>query len=1063
MHFDRKGSDRGTVPIAGDCCITPDELLAFARGDLEPAVVGTLEAHLARCSDCRQLLSAIARTQSQPIFAAKLSENSFSSGRDDVPETSDRLAVGSRVNRYLVLNLLGEGAMGVVYKAHDSELNRSVALKVLRHDDAGAATRRLLREAQAMARLAHPNVVTVFDTGSIGGRVFIAMELVEGPTLTQWLSARPRTPRELISVFVAAGRGLAAAHSAGLVHRDFKPDNVLVGNDGRVCVSDFGLARAELPEVARVEQSSAADFEMALTISRSAVVGTPAYMSPEQHLGERTDGRADQFGFAVALYEALYGEPPFAGKTAQQLARLVTSGRVSPPPRGSKVPLRLRQVLLRALAPSPEERYSSMSELLEAIAPEMTPRHRRLRAIATSVLALLAMVCATAYVVQQRRVALARAELWGELRGVVPEMRALLRTDHMLPEHDIRPECEKVRKLMTRVTARLQTGRWEDAVGLGDYVLGEGYLALGENRRALELLETAWRAGARGAEIDTALGRALGIAYESALREVEKEPRSPALAAKMRSIQERYRDPALAHLRAAVGATDVPPAYLEGLILFHQHRFAEAAERAHSAFVASPTFYEAGMVEAKARSAMAVAALRAGRDAEAIQLLADAHKTSDRVIEIARSDDQARLVRAELAFDQAHEQIQGGELPADLRKEVLSALQTALRINPDNGNAYLLEAKVLDVETNIKVNSDSDPRADVDRLRSLARKAGARGGDKAEIDSLSCDAHWALAVYQTRHAINPRPAFDEALAVCKEAVTLSPSAARYDSLGVVYAWLMIFEGQNGGDPTSYFALAERNYRTSLNMDDDPGTHYNLGRLWTFRASYEADHGQNPGAAVKQAIAEFEATLRLNRRRADAFANIDNVLVASARYQLEQGEDPGPTLLEAQAADESALAIDPNLIAALKYRIYIPLMEAQYLFKHDASPLEKLERTRVAAHKVLELLPKDCFTHRLLSTGHLVQARWAMRQHGEPEVALARAAAEASLALQDNAADAPSLATNAEVEELRAELSRWRGRSPAAAVKRGLAFVERAMRIDPRLEETLRVRDALLRR
>ncbi|HSR98377.1 MAG TPA: serine/threonine-protein kinase, partial [Kofleriaceae bacterium] len=216
-----------------------------------------------------------------------------------------RLAYGAVLGRYVIEELIGAGGMGVVYRARDPDLGRAVAIKQLgrvRSDWQWRA--RLLREAQAMARLAHPNVVTVYDVGLAEDGLFVAMEYVEGMTLRRWLT-EPRTRQEIAAAFVAAGRGLHAAHLAGLVHRDFKPDNVLVSTDGRVRVTDFGLVRADAgpDEPAPTGQPAAVVDAPGLTVA-DAVMGTPGYMAPEQYGGAAVDARTDQFAFSCALYEA---------------------------------------------------------------------------------------------------------------------------------------------------------------------------------------------------------------------------------------------------------------------------------------------------------------------------------------------------------------------------------------------------------------------------------------------------------------------------------------------------------------------------------------------------------------------------------------------------------------------------------------------------------------------------------------------------------------------------------------------------------------------------------------
>jgi eukaryotic-like serine/threonine-protein kinase len=286
------------------------------------------------------------------------------------------LAAGDRLGPYVVHAEIGAGGMGVVYRAHDPRLDREIALKVislrgLTCETGVRAHRRLLREAQAMAQLCHPNVLPVYDVGELEGNVWLAMERVRGCTLRQWSRRRHRSVDALLDMFCAAGRGIAAAHLAGLVHRDFKPDNVLVGDDGRVRVMDFGLVRAvaepsedlsdETPAAAR------ATISVELPLTRTNVVmGTPAYMAPEQLAGRPVGPAADQFAFCVALFEALYGRRPFVGDTMKDLAQSIAEGPPSFPARRS-VPRGIVRVIRRGLARRPEHRHPTMVSLLRAL------------------------------------------------------------------------------------------------------------------------------------------------------------------------------------------------------------------------------------------------------------------------------------------------------------------------------------------------------------------------------------------------------------------------------------------------------------------------------------------------------------------------------------------------------------------------------------------------------------------------------------------------------------------------------------------------------------------------
>ncbi|HTE54849.1 MAG TPA: serine/threonine-protein kinase [Kofleriaceae bacterium] len=368
------------------------ELLAQA-GD--PDRRRALTRHLAGCSHCRERMppgaTGPALFASQPTMPAPArqrtrdevddaghprgdQDDDQGDGDGDDASARPETLTGERIGRYELLERIGAGGMGVVYSAHDPELSRKVAIKLLGEgvDPSGQARlrHRLLREAQAMAQLAHPNVVAVHDVGSFRFRIFIAMELVAGQTLAAWLRAAPRAPADILAHFLAAGDGLAAAHAAGVVHRDFKPENVLVGDDGRIRVTDFGLALvASRSGPAAGPVPDAAIFTPAGTSSVGGFAGTPYYMAPEQHLGAATDERTDQFSFCVALHAALAGEHPFEGDSSLELQEAVTNGALRRIGRRRGLGRRVRSAITRGLSVDPAQRHPSMSALLDDLRP----------------------------------------------------------------------------------------------------------------------------------------------------------------------------------------------------------------------------------------------------------------------------------------------------------------------------------------------------------------------------------------------------------------------------------------------------------------------------------------------------------------------------------------------------------------------------------------------------------------------------------------------------------------------------------------------------------------------
>jgi eukaryotic-like serine/threonine-protein kinase len=379
--------------------------------------------------------AAIAAGDRQSPFhveaAGKELAGAASTAYERSPATAD-LAPAIRIGRYGVLRELGRGGMGVTYIAYDEELDRKVALKLVRAEALGEESqKRLRREAQALARLAHPNIVAVHDVGLHHGQAFIAMEFVRGETVAGWLSVRsPRAWTEVLSVLCQAGEGLCAAHAAGLVHRDIKPANIIVGDDGRVRVLDFGLARQELCDSENDEAAEAIAVGMNEPLTYTgALVGTLGYMAPEQLDGSVADARSDQFAFCVSLFEALYGHQPFSGASPRVRLAAIRQGKIADVTGKSTVPRWLHAVIVRGLAFRPDARWPSMDALLAELNHDPARiRRRRLTmgAVGAGLAAMAATLVVGVFVAEDRQAEVcsgARAqidEVWS------PEQRAAI-------------------------------------------------------------------------------------------------------------------------------------------------------------------------------------------------------------------------------------------------------------------------------------------------------------------------------------------------------------------------------------------------------------------------------------------------------------------------------------------------------------------------------------------------------------------------------------------------------------------------------------------------------------
>jgi tetratricopeptide (TPR) repeat protein/tRNA A-37 threonylcarbamoyl transferase component Bud32 len=377
----------------GSGCLDDVVVLALAEERLPAPLLVAASYHVRACAECRARIAAVT-ARSREVVTELLGPRRergterVGHSRKEAPRRSE-LAAGAPIGRYTVLGLVGRGGMGEVYAAYDPSLDRKVALKLML-DDAYASDRhaqeRLVREAQAIAKLSHPNVVVVHDVDTFHGRVFVAMEFVDGVTLSDWLQQEERPWQDIVSVYLQAARGLSAAHRAGLVHRDFKPQNVMVASDGSVRVMDFGLARRIGPDgdaVAGAPREGGAPTIGSDVLTRTGeYLGTPLYMAPEQFVGGAIDASADQFSFCVSLFWALYGVHPFGARAGPAPA---TDGPVDVARSSTGAPLRLQRALVRGLSVDPAARWPSMDELAAALTRDPTRRRRNVALAAAGI------------------------------------------------------------------------------------------------------------------------------------------------------------------------------------------------------------------------------------------------------------------------------------------------------------------------------------------------------------------------------------------------------------------------------------------------------------------------------------------------------------------------------------------------------------------------------------------------------------------------------------------------------------------------------------------------------
>jgi serine/threonine protein kinase len=1031
--------------------------------------------------------------------------------RDDAADELEPLARGrgSSVGRYLLLDVIGAGGMGIVYKAYDPELGRPIALKLLVTDEASDTQRdRLLREAQALARLQHPNVVAVHDVGTFEGDVFIAMEFVEGDHARSWVKAKPRGRREILDVFLAAGEGLAAAHRAGLVHRDFKPDNVLVGNDGRVRVLDFGLARATnslsgerapgpAPEKAATPTTEQAAPDEVTSAARrgpqrprppvgerwvdsspppsesgrrllatpltraDAIVGTPRFMSPEQHMGDPVDEAADQFSFCVSLYWALYGVFPFEDAEAMLLQR------IGEPPAGATVPRWLRLVLLKGLSSRASQRYPSMEALLAALRADPAELwRRRLRPVLAVVAAaaLVSAVIAGALAYKARRGAAEQALLAQQFGQEVEKISSIERYASLLPLHDTRPEREAIRARMNHLSSRMQA-LGPLAAGPGHHALGRGQLALERYEDALVELEAAWATGYRAPDLAYALGLTHGRLYQRAINELRKSGDEKRDSESRAAIARAHGEPALRYLKLAEAhelAVDAPE-YVEGLIALYEHRYDEALTLARKAGRRVSWLYEAHTLEGDIQ-------LSAGEDRywkgevdgalERFRLAGEAYLAA---AQMAPSDAAARLGECEQQGQIVDLQVDRDQSPEESVERQLAACEAAARIRPDEAAPLAAQAGAWHARATYQKDHGVDPTASEQRTIELAGRALALDAKYAQAHTLISSAANDLARRQIEFGGDPRAWLERAIEHARRSLELTPSSGAYSHLSMIFRTRAEDEQNRGLDPRGSYREAIEAGQKSLSLaPEDFGTWNAIGLGQLFLGQWQLGHGDDPTEALTRAIEAFDKVAHITPKLDYGYVNRCEAERNLAELELKRGAgDPLARLDHAIEGCRQAIALDGNYVGS-QWDLGAALVDvATFRLEHGDDPADAIGKAGASLDRALQIDGTYSLALASLAELRLVEARLAARGKRDPGPAFSRAAAVLERALKlSNGKSVDALRLSAELHRRRAEWAASLGRSTDEDVRQGLAMAARALERDPRLSGATEAQDAL---
>ncbi len=935
-------------------------------------------------------------------------------------------------DRYEILEVLGAGGMGRVYKAWDHTLARHVALKLL-HDNEPGLIERFLKEAQAQARVKHDNVCKIFEAGAINGEPYIAMQLIEGPTLKRMRDAL--TLDEKLEIMAKIAEGLHAAHRIGLIHRDVKPSNMMLERkeDGQwhPYLMDFGLAR----EVSGVNGQTQTE----------SAVGTPSYMALEQIKGEakKLDARTDVYGLGATLYELLTGRPPFVGET--QLEVLLKAANEDPTPLrdlNPSIPPDLQTIVLQCLEKEPARRYQSARALSEdllrcrkrtgpivakpaSLAYLLYKKARRNWPIVlvSSVLLVSGLLTVglwvRASILSQRREALAE-----ELGKTVIKIELFLRYASALPVHDMAAERDVIQEQMRFLEKTLATGG-SNSAGPAHYALGRGHLALKSHAEAKTNLELAIADGYARPEVHYALGLALGKLYEQELDKAQRIADKKLRDEKKQEAERSYRDPSLVHLRQSEGTQVESKAYIEALVALYEKRYEEALVKAEEAMKVAPWLYEAKKVEGDARFALGMAAKDQGQTNDARGAFARSIAAYKIAADMARSDGMIQEALAETWIQLLEFDVNVSKLNMEAYEAALAACEQALKANPESANAYTKRGRAHSHVGVYQLAHGEDLRPTLEKAIESGKAALRFAPDDGITWDMLGNSYRKLA--QSAHSAgeDPSPLLNEATKSLDEAIKHQPTLAwAWNDAGNVWLFRAQTDAERGIDPRESIEHGTKLYGQAAMLD--PAylwPHTGIALLMTESARYALMFGKDPTAHAQQGIESSNRAIQMQPAFGVGYFRRASLLAYIARYEFLSGRDPKQTITRIEDDLRTALTdlSDWPYVYATQGEVYH--LRASHEIRAGIDAMGTLERGRAALRRGIELDPTEVILRAELARLEITAARHAATKGDDPTPFVASARAALLPATNKKVPNAEVLVAQAELHTVRAEYAR----------------------------------------
>lgn len=1011
------------------------------------------------------------------------------------------------IGRYRNLELLGEGAMGKVYKALDPLLNRFVALKILHRYDDGELRTRLLREARAQARIEHQNVAKVHEVGEVNGQIYIAMQFIQGKTLTAL--QRQLSFEQKIRIMQDVANGIHAAHRTGVIHRDIKPGNIMLEPSEDVqwkaYVTDFGIAHeSEAPELTRTGQ----------------IIGSPLYMAPEQARGdsEKVDRRTDVYAIGVTLYEIIVGKPPFNDKSCSViLRRIEEDDPIAPRKTDKNIPRDVENIILRCLEKQPDKRYESAKALAQDLTRyldgepvtarqaskiyRLTKKVKKYKASVTlGFVAILSILVLGSISIKTRMTARSQAQLAQSFGEAINRIESVLRFAYTSPLHDVKKEKLLVASEMQNIKLTMKK-MGSVAKGPGHYALGRGYIALRQYDKAQENLQEAWNNNYREPQVARALGFVLGKFYQESLVSADRIHDKEIADARKKEITRVYLVPALQYLKTFDASQPEDQYYYQGLIFLYEKNYDEAFNAAKKAHSRKPYFYETKRLQGDILLGRARDYRAQGNYIAASASLSVAQKQYADAVEYGRSDpevhgslcamwnevlriaeEQGRnckepftLAKAScdkgILADNENEYlfnerawssylygmciVNRGENPENILLETINDTERALVFGKD-AVAFNLLAQTFVALGEYKQDHGQDPRKIYERAIESSKHALEVEPHNAEAHLNSANASWRNGLYVAERGEDPMPWFSRSVlnyeTVLKDVKNIRISINK----GNVYQMMGIHAYDYGQDPTTFLQKSISSYDDASNSNPRQSLSYsNSSASYFYLGLYKASRGQSPLENFNGAIAACKEALRNNPSDDFALTMIGIIKAHSASYSLKNGVDPRMDIAESIMAFRKSLQINPDSAVVLQNMSLPYLTKAEYELEHDSNPSQSIQESVRLLGRAEQIIPDDFWTHVLWGRTDLLRGIWEERTGKNPHKAWAQGLSKANKALEINPNSLDACLAAAELNLTIAEWLAGKKLKPQDALKAARKALNRASSINAADSEVYR--------